>query len=254
MLALENWLLYPATSAAQHWQPKPDERIQDVELHSADGTAIHAWWLPCEGAAGAVLYCHGNAGNLSHRGQALMRWRQELGLAVLIFDYPGYGKSGGSPNEAGCYAAADTAYNWLTIVGKVAPEHVLLYGNSLGGGVATDLASRQSCRALILSRTFTSVPDAAQSLYPWLPARWLMRNRFDNLAKIGVCRAPVFIAHGPVDGLIPFVQAERLFAAANEPRRFLRMDGVDHNTTLGATFFANLRHFLTEVEATARGN
>jgi fermentation-respiration switch protein FrsA (DUF1100 family) len=246
MLALENWLLYPAAGSAQ-WLSKPDARIQDVTLVSADGTPLHAWWLPCDGAAGAVLYCHGNGGNLSHRGSTLLRWQQELGLNVFIFDYPGYGKSAGSPSEAGCYAAGDAAYDWL-IRQKIPPEQILLFGNSLGGGVATDLASRRPHRALVLARTFTCAPDVAQSIYPWLPARWLMRNRFDSLAKIGRCRQPVFIAHGPSDGLIPFALGERLFAAANEPRRFYRMDGVDHNTALGSAFFTELRQFLASAE------
>jgi fermentation-respiration switch protein FrsA (DUF1100 family) len=254
MVALENWLLFPATTAAQHWQPKPDERIQDVTLASADGTPLHAWWLPGAGSPGAMLYCHGNGANLSHRGPALLRWQQELDLGVLIFDYPGYGKSGGSPTEAGCYAAADAAYDWLTQEQRVQPEQILLFGNSLGGGGAMELASRRPHRALVLARTFTSAPDVAQSIYPWLPARWLMRNRFDNLAKIGSCRRPIFIAHGTADGLIPFALGERLFAAANEPRCFHRMDGFDHNTALDLAFFAALRRFLATAEAAPTGN
>jgi fermentation-respiration switch protein FrsA (DUF1100 family) len=254
MLALENWLLFPATTAAQHWQPKPDDRIRDISLISADGTPLHAWWLPATGSPGAMLYCHGNGANLSHRGPALLRWQQELGLGVLIFDYPGYGRSGGSPTEAGCYAAADAAYDWLAQVQHIPPEQILLFGNSLGGGVATDLASRRPHRALVLTRTFTSAPDVAQTIYPWLPAKWLMRNRFDSLAKIGSCRRPVFVAHGDTDGLIPFSLGERLFAAANEPRCFLRMDGVDHNTPLGPAFFAELRRFLAAAEAVPSAN
>src|SRR5262249_23613263 len=147
-------------------------------------------------ARGTVLYCHGNAGNLSHRGEGVLRWHQLLGQSVLIFDYPGYGRSEGKPSEAGCYAAADAAYAWLTETKKVLPQDLLIYAGSLGGGVAVALASRRPHRALVLVGTFTSIPDMAQRQFPWLPARWLVRNRFDNLGKIGRCTRPVFLAHG----------------------------------------------------------
>jgi fermentation-respiration switch protein FrsA (DUF1100 family) len=250
-MALENWLVYHPVRASQDWVEPPSDRIQDVELHTAEGTPIHAWWCPYEGARGAVLYCHGNAGNLSHRGSTLLALQRSLQQSVLIFDYPGYGKSGGRPSEAGCYAAADAAYDWLVRQQKILPRDILLYGGSLGGGVAVDLASRKPHRALVLLKTFTSTPDVAQSLYPWLPVRWLMRNCFDNLGKIHLCKQPVFIAHGTTDAVVPFVQGERLFAAANEPKAFLSMEGVDHNDPVTPDFFVELQKFLAQVEASA---
>jgi hypothetical protein len=256
MVLLENWLVYHPTRAAQRWQPPPNDRVQDVELRAADGTALHAWWCPTDGwapADGAVLFCPGNAGNLSDRGGAVAGWqRGPMRQAVLIFDYPGYGRSAGRPSEAGCCAAADAAYDWLTGVRQVPPERVLLFGESLGGGVAVDLASRRPHRALVVVKTFTALPDVAAHLYPWIPVRWLMRNRYDNLAKIGRCRGPVFVAHGTADGLVPFVQGERLFAAAAEPKRFLRLEGDDHNDPLPPEFDAALKRFLEEVEAGGR--
>src|SRR5262249_23300650 len=155
--------------------------IQDVTLPSADGTRIHAWWCPPDGweaPHGATLYCHGNYGNLSQRGQSILRWQAPpLRQAVLIFDYPGYGKSAGKPSEAGCYAAADAAYDWLVQQQRVPAERLLLHGGSLGSGVAVELASRRRNRGLALVAPFTSVPDMAQTLFPWLPARWLVRNQ-----------------------------------------------------------------------------
>lgn len=247
LLALENYLLFHPTRAADGWFAPPDPRVQDVSLTSADGTPIHAWWYPRAGADGAVLYCHGNAGNLSHRGARLVNWHDLLNQSVLIFDYPGYGKSGGKPSEAGCYAAAAAAYDWLTRDAGVAPERVLLYGGSLGGGVAVETALHHPHRALVLVSTFTSVPDMAQQIYLWLPAR-LVRNRFDNLSKIGDCRGPVFIAHGDRDGLVPFAQGQRLFAVAPEPKAFFTMKGHDHNDAPDPFFFAALRQFLAKVE------
>src|SRR5262249_23071033 len=153
------------------------------ELISQDGTRLHAWWCPRAGGLGTLLYCHGNAGNLSHRREAVRSWQEHLNQQVLIFDYPGYGRSAGSPNEEGCYRAADAAYHWLMRTQHVRPEDLLIYGGSLGGGVAVDLASRRPHRALVLVSSFTSLPDMAQTLYPWLPARWLVRTRFDSAAK-----------------------------------------------------------------------
>src|SRR5262245_46618727 len=176
LMLLENRLVFHPTSAGSHWlQPDPVP-AQDVELTSRDGTRIHAWWCPRPGSEGAVLYCHGNAGNLSFRRGALAEWLHHFGESVLIFDYPGLGRSAGSPTEDGCYAAAEAAFDWLTGSQGVAPERVVLYGKSLGGGVAVELALRRPHRALVLANTFTSLPDMAQKLYPWLPARWLART------------------------------------------------------------------------------
>jgi fermentation-respiration switch protein FrsA (DUF1100 family) len=113
-------------------------------MSAADGTPIHAWWCPApsgEPTRNVLLYCHGNAGNLSQRGFLVDRWQKQLGVAVLIFDYPGYGKSGGKVSEAGCYAAADAAYDWLMEHQHISPQHLLLYGGSLGAAVAVDLVS-----------------------------------------------------------------------------------------------------------------
>jgi fermentation-respiration switch protein FrsA (DUF1100 family) len=251
LMALENWLVYHPIQASQEWQAPPNDRVRDLDLLSADGTRIHAWWCPVEGAKGAILYCHGNAGNLSHRAGSITALQQVLHESVLIFDYPGYGKSGGRPSEAGCYAAADAAYDWLMEKQKILPKDILLYGGSLGGGVAVDLASRKPHRALILLKTFTSTPDVARKMYPWLPVRWLMRNRFDNLGKIHLCKQPVFIGHGTTDRVVPFEQGQRLFAAANEPKGFFPMPGVDHNDPVTGDFFIALRKFLAGAEAIA---
>lgn len=252
LLCLENRLLFHPLSARAYWLAPPNARVRDVDLYSVTGTRLHAWWCPVKNwqpAQGAMLYCHGNAGNLSCRSEAIAAWQQAMGVSVLIFDYPGYGRSEGTPTEAACYAAADAAYDWLTRTMSVPPDRVLIYGGSLGGGVAVDLASRRPHQALILVKTFTSVPDAAQALYPWLPARWLVRNRFANLEKIGRCTRPVFIAHGTADTLIPFHQGKHLFNAASQPKRFLAMPGLDHNDGLSPEFFSALRGFLDETSS-----
>jgi fermentation-respiration switch protein FrsA (DUF1100 family) len=202
-------------------------------------------WRPDQGA---LLYCHGNAGNLSHRGEQLRRWRDLMRLAVLIFDYPGYGRSAGKPSEAGCYAAAAAAHDWLTGIKKVPGERIVLYGGSLGGAVAIQLAARRPHRALALVSAFASLADMARLRFPWLPARWLLRSRFDNVGTICTCCRPVFIAHGTADRVVPFAHGERLFAVANEPKEFFAMLGYDHNHTPPPEFYEKLRQFLKRTE------
>lgn len=257
LLALENRLLYYPARASDDWVDPATIplKVEDVELTSADGTRLHAWWCPLSGgesATEAMLFCHGNAGNLSHRAWLIADWHKHLRMPVLIFDYPGYGKSAGSPSEAGCYAAADAAYDWLVQEKGIPPQKILLCGESLGGGVAVDLAGRQLHRAVVLLSSFTSVPDVAQLVYPWLPVKWLMRNRFDNLGKIADCHSPLFLAHGLADTLIPPSQSERLYAAASQPKKLLLLPGHDHNTALPEEFFTSLRQFLADAEALPR--
>jgi uncharacterized protein len=245
LMLLENRLVFRA-AGPDEWTPPPTPLIQDVEFSSAAGDKIHGWWFPRDGSTGAVLYFHGNAGNLSWRGNSLAILRDQLGESVLIIDYPGYGKSSGRPSEAGCYAAADAAYDWLTKTKGIAGENILLYGASLGGAVAVDLASRKPCRAVVLIKTFTSAPDVGQKTLPYLPIRWLMRNRFDSLSKIDRCKQPIFISHGDADRLVPFSQGERLFQAAPGQKKFFRLPGADHNDPLPYEFFAALKQFLSE--------
>ncbi|HZZ78888.1 MAG TPA: alpha/beta hydrolase [Gemmataceae bacterium] len=248
LLFFENKLVYHPYTAEQDWVNAPHADIEDVYLTGADGTRVHAWYCHCPGSDEALLYCHGNAGNLSHRGGSILKIRALLNVSVLIIDYPGYGKSEGSPSEAGCYDAADASYVWLTDEKKFASKKILLYGASLGGGVITDLASRKEHRALVLIKTFTSLPDVASDLYWWLPVpkRAIMRNRFNSIDKLASCRRPVFIAHGTHDRLIPFAHGERLYEAANEPKRFFPIVGHGHNDPLPQPFFESLRSFLQE--------
>src|SRR5262249_33522659 len=186
------------------------------------------------------------AGNLSWRGGAAVQFMQALGVSVLLFDYPGYGKSEGKPNEAGCYAAGDAFYDWLTQTQKIPGENIILFGKSLGGGVATELAVQRPHRALVLAKAFTSIPDMAQKQLPFLPGRWLVSNQFDNLEKISRCKRPIAIGHGDRDELIPFWMGEKLFAAAGEPKRFIRFPGGGHNDPFPVEFFSGVKEFLDQ--------
>jgi fermentation-respiration switch protein FrsA (DUF1100 family) len=245
LLFLEDWFLYHPVGP-DGTRPPEGISVEDVTLKAADGTPLHAWWSAPPGwkpAEGAVLFCHGNGGHLAWRGGVFRPWLQ-VRQGVLVFDYPGIGRSGGSPSEAGCYTAGEASLAWLTEVQKVPPGRVVLYGGSLGGAVAVDLATRHPCRALFLVSTFTSFPDMAQKVLPWVPGRWLVHNQFNSLGKIGSCHVPVFIAHDRDDDLIPFSQGERLFAAAAEPKRFAATTGIHHNDQPGPEVYPDLWRFL----------
>jgi len=241
---LEKRLVFRPVAATKLWNDPPDPAIQDVYLTSPEGRKIHAWWLTRGTDRPALLLCPGKAGNLSGRGQTLLKMADRLDTSVLIFDYPGFGKSEGTPNEPNCYDAGEAAIRWLRDEQKVPPERVILYGESLGGGVATELAGRYPCRALVLVKSFTSLPAAARRHYPWLPVHWLMSNRFDNRSKLRDIHCPVFIASATADRIVPFAHGEELFTAANEPRHFFRDEGSDHNDSLPDAFWDDLREFL----------
>jgi pimeloyl-ACP methyl ester carboxylesterase len=240
--SLEDSLLFHpvATSPADWHAPLPP--LQDLELRTADGNKIHARWCPHPNARGAVLYCPGNAGNLEGRTSAIRELCQALGESVLIFDYPGYGRSDGKPSEASCCAAADAACRWLVESKHIAADRIILYGESLGGGVAVEQASRGPHRALVLVRTFASIPAVAQAHFSTIAV--LATNRFDNIARLGQCKQPAFIAQADKDRIIPFEHGERLRAACAGPTEFHRLRDLDHNDPLPESFYASLRQFL----------
>jgi fermentation-respiration switch protein FrsA (DUF1100 family) len=246
---LERNLVFRPLTPAQSWDQPADPATEDLTLESRDGTRIHAWWLPPrDPAAGAFLVAHGNGGNLSHRGELAAGLRKTTDAGVLLFDYPGYGKSEGKPTEAGCYAAGEAAFQWLTETAGIPEYRIVLMGESLGGGTAVELATRHDHKALVLIFTFTSLPEVAKTHFRLLPTHSLMRTRFDNISKIGRCHRPVFIAHGTADGIVPFPHGEALFAAANSPKEFLRMEGVGHDLALGSRLYTPLARFLREAD------
>jgi fermentation-respiration switch protein FrsA (DUF1100 family) len=251
---LESAMLFHSCRADESWLSPPSSLVaQDVWLHAADGNRIHAWWFPCPNASGALLFCHGNAGNLSHRIPMIQPLMQALGLSVLIFDYPGYGRSEGAPSEASCYAAADVAYDWLIHSAGLAPERLVLFGESLGGAVATDLAARRPHGALVLVKTFSSIPSMARNRLLTWPLSGLVHNQFDSLAKIRHCPSPVFIAHGDCDRCNPLAEAHKLEAAAPEPKQFLLLKGSDHNDPLPPQFYSALAAFLNKALRSVAG-
>ena len=202
-------------------------RHEEVEIRTADGETLAAWWVPAENARGAVLFFHGNAGNISHRLDYLLMFNR-LRLTTLIVDYRGYGRSTGSPSEAGTYLDAEAAWEYLRHARLARPENVVIAGESLGGAVATWLAAKVEPRAVLLFSTFTSATDLGADVYWFLPVRILSRIGYDNLEHLKSIRAPVFIAHSRNDDIVPFRHGRKLYEAAREPKAFLEMRG-GHN-------------------------
>lgn len=201
---------------------------RDVTLSTEDGESLHGWWLPHDQPRATLLFFHGNAGNISHRLDSLEIFH-ELGLQVFIIEYRGYGPSSGKPSEAGLYRDAQAAWNWLTQSEGVKPEHIILFGRSMGGAVASELASRVEAAGLIVESAFTSVPDVAAELYWWLPVRLLSRLEFNTADYIRRTDLPVLVIHSVDDEIIPFAHGRRLHEIAGDRGTMLEIQG-GHNT------------------------
>ncbi len=248
MLFEEKLIYFPLRYPAGEWQPA-GLNFEDANFEAADGVKLHGWFVPCQGAKAVVLLAHGNAGNVTNRAE-LLRELHAAKVATLVFDYRGYGRSDDrQPNEAGILQDARAARSWLAERTGLPEKHLVMMGESLGGGVAVDLAAKDGARGLVLINTFSSLPDVASQHYPFLPARLLMRNRLDSASKIGSFHGPLLQTHGDDDHTVPFWSGEKLFAAANEPKQFVRVAGGDHNDGVDGEFFAALSKFLNQLPA-----
>jgi pimeloyl-ACP methyl ester carboxylesterase len=202
-------------------------KFESVALTAADGVKLDAWYVPKPGAKLTVIFCHGNAGNISHRLEKLSILH-DAGVNVFIFDYRGYGCSEGWPSEQGTYNDALAAYDWLRREKSAAPGWVVVQGESLGCAVAVELARQRPIGGLVLESGFASVPEMARAVYPWLPLHLICRIRYDTLSKIGSVKVPLLSLHSREDEIVPFSQAERVFAAAPGPKKLVEIRG-DHN-------------------------
>ncbi|HEY7514480.1 MAG TPA: alpha/beta hydrolase [Vicinamibacteria bacterium] len=227
---------------------------ESVALTAEDGVRLDALFLPAKDSRVTVLLAHGNAGNLSHRLDRVIFLQARLRADVLLFDYRGYGRSEGSPDEEGTYRDGRAAYRWLVEQRGVSPDRLVLFGESIGSAVALDLAVSRPCRALVLEAPFTSVPDMARVVLPFLP-RAFVRTQYDNLAKVGRLRVPLLVLHGDRDEVVPFSQGRRLFESAPEPKRFYSIPGAGHNDTYlvgGDAYWSTVAEFLEAASPTTR--
>lgn len=198
------------------YKPDPADRglkYESVTFDNPDGDTLYGWWVPAAGKSPAttLLFCHGNAGHLADRLDSV-EFYARFGLNVLIFDYRGYGLSGGVPSEEGLYADARTAWDYLTRDRGIDPARIVVLGRSLGGGVASELATRVQPAGLLLESTFTSIPDMAIARYPYMPVHRFLRYRFDTIDRLPRISAPVFQAHSQDDAVVPYSHGLRLAA------------------------------------------
>ena len=203
---------------------------EDVQLRTADDVSLHGWYLPApeDGAGYTVVFFHGNAGNISHRLDSLEIFH-DLGLATLIIDYRGYGRSEGSPSEDGLYRDGDAAWRYLVDERGVSPGEIIAFGRSLGAAVAARVASERNVGGVMLESAFTSAPDRGAELYPIFPVRLLARIDYPTRDYVRGVEAPVLVVHSPDDEIIPIHHGRAVYDAAPEPRQFLEISG-DHNT------------------------
>jgi fermentation-respiration switch protein FrsA (DUF1100 family) len=243
--AFENRLIFYPTRELAATPADFGLEFEDVTLTTEDGIELHGWWIPAERERAVLLFFHGNAGNIGDRLVSIDIFHR-LGLSVFILDYRGYGRSEGTPSENGTYVDGAAAWKYLTAARSVDPERIVVFGRSLGAAVAAKVAADHPPLGLILESAFTSVPDMATVAFPLLPVRFLTRTRYDNLKRIAEIRCPVMIVHSRDDEIIPFAHAERLFAAANEPKRLLeiRYGHNDGFVLSGALYLDGVTAFL----------
>lgn len=229
LFAIQRQLLFPADKA-----PPSLERaglaglMESVSVASADGLTLLAWYhRPPDKQAPLIVLFHGNGGTIEIRA-AKARTYVNAGLGVLLLEYRGYGGNAGSPSETGLYADGRAALAFLAAQG-IAPARVVLIGESLGTGVAVQMAVEQRVAALVLEAPYSSIADVAQSDFPWFPVWWLIRDRFDSVAKIARVGVPLFVVHGERDRTIPVRFARALFAAAAQPKEAMWLSDAGHD-------------------------
>jgi len=214
----------------------PDDynlEFQDIFINVGQDETIHAWYFPYSqnpDSAKTVLFCHGNGGNISHRIETVIFLLQR-GVNVMLFDYRGYGRSSGSPTESNTYDDVKAAYDWLISEKSVKPSNIIIFGRSLGGAVAVDLASKISCGGLIVESSFDSAIEMAKGYFPFFPARLLIKYDYDAITKISKVNCFKLFTHSPSDDLVPFDRGKRLFEAAPEPKSFYEISGRHNERT-----------------------
>jgi uncharacterized protein len=232
---------FPTQYPEGFWNLQAQLGATDVWLDLANQVRIHGWYVACPGSHLTTLFLHGNAGNITYRGE---RFREitAAGSSVLMIDYRGYGKSTGRPSENGLYADAQAAYDYLLRTSR--PQDIVVHGESLGTAVAVDLASRHQCGGVVLEASFTTATDVAGTVLPMIGP--LLIRSFDSRRKITRIQSPILFMHGSADQTIPIRLGRALFDAAREPKTFCAIPGADHNDIVesaGPEYQKHLRSF-----------
>jgi fermentation-respiration switch protein FrsA (DUF1100 family) len=230
----DRFIFHPSSEPASSWRPE-GLPVEQCFFRARDGVHLYGWWHPGldsidDSEKPVVLWCHGNAGNLTHR-EANFRSLVDAGLAVFIFDYRGYGQSEGSPSELGLYADVEAAYDYLVKERAAAPQNVVFFGRSLGAAAALHGALRRRSAGLIMEGAFENVPAMVRQTVRLPFLSLFVRTQFDNLLRMPMLRVPVLVMHGEHDAVVPYAQGEAVFAAAPEPKEFYSVPGAGHEDT-----------------------
>ncbi|MDH4316994.1 MAG: alpha/beta hydrolase [Desulfobulbaceae bacterium] len=220
-----------------------------IRFRTSDNLELSGWFIPGEINREVILFCHGNAGNISHRLESIRIFHRP-GYGVFIFDYRGYGESEGVPSEEGIYLDACGAWDYLINKMELHADNIVVFGRSLGGAVAARLSAEKTPLACILESTFTSLPELAFHYYPIYPSAFFCRMQYDTLRllRTGMVRCPVLIIHSREDEIIPFEHGRELFDASGEKGMFLEIVG-DHNNGFllsGTRYTDGIRKFVNE--------
>lgn len=223
--------------------------LRDCWITAEDGVKLHGWFAAAESAKATLVLSHGNGGNISYR-YLVMRSLVHHKFNVLMYDYRGYGRSEGTPSEEGIYKDGRAVFDYAATLPEVNPNRVILWGTSLGGAVAIDVATHRAAAGLILESTFSSGKDVARMLYPFLPVGLFMRSKFNSIDKITTLHLPLLVMHGSHDEILPIGLGRRLFAAANYPKEFYEIPGAGHNDTFfvgGEEYFDRIDRFASTI-------
>ncbi|MGV7220049.1 MAG: alpha/beta hydrolase [Nitrospinales bacterium] len=231
------------------WNPENyGLQVEDIYFDSSDGVKLHAWFVPAKKPIATLLWYHGNAGNLSHRLENILELAP-LNLNIFIFDYRGYGRSEGKANEKGLYLDSQAAYDFLRQNKKIDPDELFLFGRSLGGACAIEIASRNKAAGLIIESAFTSVSDMADNMFNYFPFKFLLRSNYNSIKTIPLVNMPKMFIHGADDEMIPMSMGRKLFEASQKPKIFYEIKGASHNDTYsvgGQKYIDSLRRFVLD--------
>ena len=247
---LETLLVFqPSPWEDRNWAQLSGLPLEEVWLPVDEVVTIFGWFVEAGPTSPVLLWCHGNAGNVSHRVEN-MRQLYQRGFSLFIFDYRGYGRSTGVPSEVGLYQDALAAYDYLIHQRRIASERLILFGRSLGAAVAGEVAMKRSAPGLIVEGAFPSIQAMSDEHFWGAPARWLMDVEFNLAEKVHALHVPLLVIHGERDSIVPMALGKQVFDAAHEPKRWYVVSGAEHNDVPfvgGEPYFREIDTFIQRV-------